>query len=224
MNRLYIIILTLLFGNLFVSHAQLSGQGTWNKTTIDASTSPDTTNPVIELTGDINQKGCITIEDGYTLTIRNVSGRELLVHKNFNDSYVFYVKAGGGLIIEGTSDSERIVLDCGANFIWNDDYSFSVGSGTSRGTTDGIFTAGTLSLNYVTIRNYKNNSSYRGAIQVQPSTGPTDIDHCIIENCQSGAGAAIMIHKGDVQDSESCRISVSNSVIRRCLTDRKSVV
>ena len=102
MNRLYIIILSILFGNLFISHAQLASQGTWNATTINATSSPGTTSPVIELTGDINQKGCITIEKGYTLTIRNVSGRAVLLQKSFNDSYLFEVKSGATLIIEGS--------------------------------------------------------------------------------------------------------------------------
>lgn len=219
MKRLYIIILAILFGNLFVSHAQLVSQGTWNAKTIDVSTSPNTTNPVIKLTGDITQKGCITIEAGYTLTIKNVSGREVILQKNFNDSYMFYVKSGASLIIEGASDSERIVLDCGANFTWNDNYSLtSTPETTSRTTIDGIHTSGTTSLDYVTIRNYRNASSYHGAVQVNPASGPTTLNNCIIENCQSGAGAAIMIQQGSIKESETCRVSVSNSVIRRCIT------
>ena len=123
MKRLHIFIfaslVSLLWGNGFSVYAQpLPSQGTWEATTINKTTSPDNKSPIIELSGDVTLTGCITISNGYTLTIQNVSGKPVRLYKKHTGT-MFSVSNGGKLIINGETEKE-IILDFGANFEWSD--------------------------------------------------------------------------------------------------------
>lgn len=213
---IYMISAFLFSGSLSICYAQLSSEGEWKATTINAITSPDTTTPVIRLTGDVTMKGSITVSSGYTLTIVNDSESPVtLSKKNNSSSTLFTVSDGGCLIVQG-SEGKEIIMDCGANLTWND-YTLTQSSPYYT-CTDGIKNAGTLDLSYVTLQNYLFNSSYHGAINVTSVNGTTTLDHCTIAKCRSGAGAAIYLANSSATDPEATRVSVSNSTITQCIT------
>ena len=90
----------LLIGKVGTGYAQLVSEGTWNATTINATSSSGTKNPVIKLTGDVSTKGCITVANGYTLTIENESGKEVIIKRTaISTTAMFSVNSGGTLLI-----------------------------------------------------------------------------------------------------------------------------
>ena len=62
---------------------------------------------------------------------------------------------------------------------------------------------------------------YSGAIKIVSYNGKTILDSCIIRNCQSGCGCALMIqntNKDNYISADTCRVEISNSLIQHCIT------
>ncbi len=214
-HKLHIILLVSILSLFSINlSAQLPGSGTWGTTSLSTAY-PNDKNPVIELTGDINIKGTITINSGYTLTIKNGTDQLRKITKTAKSSTLFKVNDGGKLIITGEEDKE-IHIDCGGNLTW-DNYTLTEGEG-SLSTNHGIENKGELLLEHVHITDFKNSSSYHGAIFAASKKGTTVLKHCIIERCVSGAGCAIMIQNGEAANSEVSKIVVENSTITKCIT------
>ena len=220
MKRFHIALLTslILWGTGLTAIAQpLPSEGDWKKTTINAKTSPDTTEPVIELTGDINLKGTITISNGYTLTIK--SSEDRLIQKPLGTSgTMFSVDTGGTLIISGENGAE-ITIDGGADFKWSD---YTLESSLELKNVVAITNDGTLSLSNAIIQNIYYKSRYKGAIYVTSKTGTTSLDHCIIKWCKAPTGCAIMINNPDKDKvgytSEGCKVSLTDCCIEECIS------
>lgn len=209
----------LLIGKVGTGYAQLVSEGTWNATTINATSSSGTKNPVIKLTGDVSTKGCITVANGYTLTIENESGKEVIIKRTASSTTaMFSVNSGGTLIIKGTKDAP-IIIDGGAEFTWaqQDEMPYMTltpGSG-GKMIIAGINTSGTLNLSHVIIQNVNDYNSIGGAINVSSSSGTTLTD-CVIRQCRSLLGSAIMINGGG--DPEKSAIRITNSTITQCIS------
>lgn len=217
---IFLLTTFLLIGKVGGVYAQLASSGTWNATTINATTSPNTKSPVIRLTGDVSNQGTIIVEKGYTLTIENESGKEVSIKRTGSSkTAMFSVSSGGTLIIKGT-ETAPIIIDGGAEFTWakHDAKPYmtltSAGSGSKK-IDAGISNSGTLQLSHVTIQNVNDNNSVGGAINVSSSSGTTLTD-CVIQQCRSRLGSAIMINSGG--DPEKSAIRITNSTITKCIS------
>ena len=111
----YIIAAFALFLTAVSSFAQLPTSGSWNPTTTGAkSRYPNT--QTVTLTGDVNLNCTIVVKEGITLTINGGGYHIYNKAASSNRDYgMFYVQAGGTLIINGNSGS-RITLGGGGNF------------------------------------------------------------------------------------------------------------
>ena len=211
MRQLYLTIF-LILASTFHAFAEINkDSNAWTKTTIsqDQTIEFDTTSPEA-----ITLSGTITIDSGCKLTILNNSGKTITITKT-STSAMFSVKDGGVLEISGRN--QRIILDGGANLTWSD-YTLTPGTGSVKTSSSAISNAGTLSLSYVTIQNVLSSSMYNGAVRVTSKNGTTTIDHCTIQRCQSGSGAAIIINNTGADDPEKSKVSVVNSTVTQCIT------
>jgi len=221
--RYIIIVCSLLLGKADI-FAALTTNGTWSATTISAD-------ETVNLTGDINVKGMITINKNCTLTIKSPVSRTI---KNTGisdtgDDYLRYrmfkVLPTATLIIEGSSEDEPIIIDGGANFSWgyqNGDSTLIKGSG-SKTLNDAIINYGNMVLRNVKIQNVNDVNINGGAIHIQEASngvnGTTLLDHCTIENCKSQIGAALLIGKqGTSINPEDCKITITDSKITHCIS------
>lgn len=220
MKRFHIALLTslILWGTGLTAIAQpLPSEGDWKKTTINAKTSPDTTEPVIELTGDINLKGTITISNGYTLTIKSSADRLIKHISGCTSASMFSVASGGKLIIIGEGDA-RITIDGGADFVEWENYTLTTGDNPLT-VNSAIASSGTLSLNGVNIQNVQNAKNYRGSVHITSTTGVTEINNCIFSRCDTAFGSAVMIYNSGTEiDPEACKVCISNTTISECLS------
>ena len=212
MKRIYLTLIIILASAFHVFAAIDKSSNKWTATTISQ-------NQTIEFDSNspeaITLSGTITINAGCKLTIQNNSGKTIKITKT-NTGVMFSTKSGGALEIIG-SENQRIIIDGGADLTWTD---YALITGTNHKTTQSsaISNAGTLSLSYVTIQNVLTTAMYNGAISVTSKNGTTTIDHCTIQKCQSGSGAAITINNSGASDPEKCKVSVLNSTITQCIT------
>lgn len=171
----------------------------------------------IKIKGDIKMNGfvqvgddnastkttCIVeIADGVlgSVTLKNTYG----TRKDKTDGYAhsfFRVRQGSVLIIQGKSDSQRIILDGG-----------DTSSAAISTENEIIGSAGTLELNYVTVQNNENLSgNWAPAIKINPGwaanqkLGTTTIKNCVFKNIRSKMAPVLFT------DSPSTTPPVNNS-------------
>ena len=228
-------ILLLIFLGGFQTYGQnktLSSSGTWGKygQVVDAKGE-------IELTGDVNMVGVIRINANDTLKIYSTSNRTIkntgiaLEGDKVNGTTVsagrsrmFTVKSGGKLIIEGRNGA-TITIDGGANYSWSN---YVLTSENGRKLSEAIANEGTLELNNVIITDVFGNNQNGGAILISGGTnivnGPTTLTNCVIQECYSELGSAIMIGQQRVDgqsehnDPEKCRVRLEKTTIQHCIS------
>ena len=224
----------------------LKSSGDWSAVTVNSNTSPDTTEPILQLTGHINLKGTITISSGYTLRIIHSADKNdpLTIKFTKNSGTMFTVQNGGKLIIEGNdftegtsegnnggneneNESGKIILDGGANFTWDETSYELTSTKSSLGNICIISSAGALELNNTIIQNSYYSSRYTGALKITSKTGQTLIQNSIIRLCKGRTGSAIMIeakytveekNNGTNYDSDNCSISLVDCIVEKCVT------
>lgn len=178
------------------ARAQLPSEGDWPATTI----SQDLT---VDLTGDVNITGTISVTNGATLLIRNTGDKTVTMSisslglglrqqsatLNSGVSRLFYVSDENcTLDIEGNARG-RIVIDGGAVNTWSDEgdsYMLTSGFGAVSLGQEAIRSHGTLTLRYVTVQNV---SSANGAIYVSDQNaenknclvGITTLDNVVMQ-------------------------------------------
>lgn len=205
-----LVCLFLLVGKVEVVYGQeWYESATWTSQTIKE-------NITINLTQDIELNGTITIDDGYTLTIENISGKDCKIQAT--DKTIFI--NNGSLIINGAENS-RVVLDGGANFKWTDNHSempymrLTEGEGNIK-IGEAIKNAGELSLSYVTIQNVNSSDNNGGAILTK-SNKAVSLNNCIIQLCKARLGSAIMLDGGG-SGEEGVALKINNSLITKCVS------
>ena len=194
--------LLLLVCSSFAAYAQIPSSGTF------------------ELTEDITLTSKVSIASTKTLTIVNRTGRDIKITAGSQFTSNMFDNSGTLNII---GENGRIIIDGGAGFTLKttmhpeldivEDISLEI-SGTKRKTiAAAINNTGTLTLDGVTIQNVDDSGSNGGAIQTNSSKNkPVNITNCIIQNCVSSLGAAIMITGGTAD------INISNSSIIGCIS------
>lgn len=209
----------------FASAQTLSSSGSWTSKNISAD-------EIVNLTGDIQLDGCITIQDGATLTINNNSGTEIHIQNASAtaraSSYMFDVNEGATLVISG-NESSPIVIDGGAGYTWNStDYTLD-GGNENKYLEAVIRTCGTLTLRYVTACDAYTN---RGFLCIGKSfenntskMGTTTIEDCIFErnkfNNANGeySGGAILVWAEKFLDktAEELAVRIIGTTFRHCV-------
>ena len=233
-QSIFIVLLLILLSG-FQTYGQnktLPSSGTWGKygQVVDAKGE-------IELTGDVNMVGVIRINANDTLTIFSTSNRTIkntgiaLEGDKVNGTTVsagrsrmFTVKSGGKLIIEGRNGA-TITIDGGANYEWSD---YELKSENGRKISEAIANEGTLELNKVIITDVFGKNQNGGAILISGGTnivnGPTTLTNCVIQECSSELGSAIMIGQQRVDgqpehnDPEKCRVRLEKTTIQHCIS------
>lgn len=208
----------------FASAQTLPSSGSWGDITISA-------NETVNLTGDIQLDGCITIQDGATLTINNTSGKEIRIENASATArasgYMFDVKEGATLVISG-NESSPIVIDGGAGYTWNStDYRLD-GRNENKYLDAVIWTCGTLTLRYVTACDAYIN---RGFLCVgrdfggnTSEMGITTIENCIFERNKfdkngNYAGGAILVWANNLsgKTAEELAVRITGTTFRHCV-------
>lgn len=246
MNCLTKFASTIVFVLLFGSVALISNAATYSETwdgnsTIGPKTYSGNDNVYnINLTGDVTLAGAITIDRHVTVNITNTSGSSKIIKVISDVSPLF--KNMGTLNIHGGNETNRIIIDGGADLKLNDKQvggindigtiywgSYFVRSGNAL-SWEMIGSQGNLSLKYVTIQNYENLSQpAAGAIKLGCSwlgaaeayMGATTIDHCIFQYLNSLHGSAIYMTGAMTESSNATpqnrnQVTITNSVFRYC--------
>ena len=239
-RSIYHIILSLIIFMVSSSWAsattELPTKGVWTNGKLE-------NNITVNLTGDVTVQGRILIPNGITLTI-NANGAERLIKWVPKDNAyehrwrMFHIESGGKLVITGT-EGARIIIDGGAQLSRDPETGIITMTGGTAIRQVAILNQGALDLDYVTIRNVYNNESNQGAAiristQVDGSTNyrnfETTLSYCIIENCVSGHGPALLMHNQytDTKHPSSqtasyqkntatnCAVSLFNTTIQHC--------
>lgn len=207
-----ILVLFLLFGRADGALAQLATEGNWAATTIKANT-------VVSLTGDVNVKGTIAVNDGYTLTILNESGKDItLSNKASGVISMFTAKSGAKLIIRG-SEGSGIIIDGGADYTW-DPVDMTLTSGTGKKVNTVLVNNGRMELEHVTILNAYSSNDNAAALDIN-SRQQTVLTNCTIRKCRARLGAAIMINTSS-GTPEASAVRVTDSFITQCVSGGSS--
>ncbi len=221
------------------------GHGNWE--------SPDILNT--DLTKNISTnkiliRNYITVGSERTLKITNATNAPVYIKNNWDYNqvsdkkspmnYMFYVRNGGTLIIEGKPDAP-IIIDGGANFGVPTDMKSNFttpvkASGQNESgyrplSMGGIRTEGTLILRNVIIQNMDIQNGSGSAIIVglynadgekDKSTGlqgKTTLENCTIRWCRSNKGPALFgtgFNLATNSTGESCAISLTDVLIEKC--------
>lgn len=206
----------------FASAQPLSSSGSWTSTAISADAT-------VSLTGDIQLDGCITIQDGATLTINNTSGKKIRIENASNtdaEHWMFNVCEGATLVISGT-ESSLIVIDGGAGHTWNST-NYTLDGGDENKYLDAVIkTLGTLTLRYVTACDaYINRGFLRIGDKFGGQTsemGPTTIENCTFEKNKfdkgNYAGGAILVWAENIsgKTAEELAVRITGTTFRHCV-------
>lgn len=210
----------------FATHAAqaLDSSGVWNSTTISAD-------ETVNLTGNVQVTGQITINEDASLTINNTTGTQITIENSAADGieYMFRLMHGAKLVIEGT-ESGRIVIDGKAGMTWNDaDYTLTGDDESKSFKTSLIGSIGTVELRYVTIRDVL---STHGAFYVNDyygnpvKVGTTTIENCEFDKCCTSwtAGGAITI-SANIPNAkeEDFAVRVSKTSFTHCVGEAGAI-
>ncbi|MGM9833090.1 MAG: hypothetical protein ACI31A_05315 [Candidatus Limisoma sp.] len=204
MNCLTKAVGTIVSALLFVNVAFVSNAEDWNGEVAARSFDYiDGGNNVynINLTGDVTLAGTITIDRHVTVIIKNTSGSTKTIKGKTAFSTLF--KDRGTLIIEGTDDKNRIIIDGGANLTlaakdYRDNSDISINSGNVNNyssenvniASNSVFSSsngfqldweligsqGILSLKYVTIQNFYGKYFTSAAVKLGCNWSSSDDD------------------------------------------------
>jgi predicted outer membrane repeat protein len=213
-NKLYILILAIaaMVQMPATAYAQTTGYNTDLQLPSSGAWSPTiiTTDQQVNLTGDVylsDQKEpmsksayftmnnpFIVVESGATLVINNNTNTDKSFIASNWLSYIFLVRTGGHLIING-NEQGRIIIDGGNDYRWAEaatSYTLTVGTNSTHNSSimsSAIRSEGTLEMNYVTLQNasgtkgviFLTDLAYSGK---RGPAGPTVLNHCIISKCK----------------------------------------
>lgn len=186
----------------------------------------------VNLTADVYLKQVVVINSGATLTIQNGTNSPVTIYNGDNNTTgtgnrMFQINQGGTLIIQGAQD-KQIILDGRAGFEVNGDGYLRFDSKPTNSTklNEAILNKGTLSLEYVTIRDVCGSARLEngkddnngGAIYVSDATGKTTIKNSTITLCYAMNGSAIHIPVQGTNNSDDCAVLIENSTISQCGT------
>ena len=163
----------------------------------------------------------VEIADGVagSVTLKNTYGTRKDNTKGYAHSF-FRVRQGSVLIIQGKSDSQRIILDGG-----------DTSSAAISTVNEIIGSAGTLTLNYVTIQNNENLSSdWAPAIKINPAwannqkLGTTTITNCKFTGIRSKLAPVLFTDcpgstspaNNSYNTPETNAILIQNTIIENC--------
>ena len=228
---------TLTFGQNLPKH------GTWNATNI-------TSDVTVDLDGDVTVEGRIMVGDANgktaSLTINNSTDHEVII-KRTKDIMMFRLNYGSKLIVNG-KDGGKIVIQGGADLIWDDNgweaqkkkgweeykdssYTFEPLKEKTESfisKTPLIRTNGNLVLNHVRIEQYNARNNNAHAILIADAAsgtgqcGQTSLKNCEIRLCRSMLGPAIYVgnqKKYTENNNEQCALTLENVVITQCMVN-----
>ena len=233
----YIIAALALFLAVVSSFAQLPTSGDWNPTTAGAKSRYPTTQTV-NLTGHVDLNCTIVVQEGVTLTI-NGGGYHIYnkADSTKRDYGMFFVQAGGKLIINGASGN-RIILGGGGNFatptysttnisanggIIEASSALAKNANTIEMTAPAILNQGVVELNWVTIQNVSNtrydapNGSSQtrytgGAVVHGGSATSTKMSNCIINQIKAQTGAGVY-----AVSTSNGKIEITDTEFKNCI-------
>ena len=233
----YIIAALALFLTAVSSFAQLPTSGEWNPTTPGAKSRYPTTQTV-NLTGHVDLNCTIVVKEGVTLTI-NGGGYHIYnkADSTQRDYGMFYVQAGGKLIINGESGN-RITLGGGGNFstptysttnisanggIIEASNALAKNANTIEMTAPAILNQGVVELNWVTIQNVSNtrydapNGSSQtrytgGAVVHGASATSTKMSNCLVNQIKAQTGAGVY-----AVASSNGKIEITDTEFKNCI-------
>lgn len=179
----------------------------------------------VSLTGNVYLTEDVVINSGATLTIQNGANTPVTIYNGANNTTgtgnrMFQINQGGTLIIKG-AQGKQIILDGRAGFEVNDKgyLRFDTKPTNSTKLNEGIRNQGTLSLEYVTIRDVCGSvDNNGGAIYVDNAKGKTTIKNSTITLCYAMNGSAIHIPVQGTNNSDDCAVLIENSTISQCGT------